>query len=164
MESRCTGKIFNVTITTGLVQLMARQTRSSSWRIWLNGISLVKIAFFIKFLQQIPQRFDIFVIVSDIRIVQINPITHLLGKVGPFFGIFHHLTTTSGIVFINRNLLADILFGDTQHFLHAQFNRQTVRIPTRLTANLETLHRLETAERIFYRSRHHMVNTWHSVS
>ena len=85
----------------------------------MNGITLVQIALLIEFLEQVPQGLDILVVVRDIRVLEVHPITHLLGQVRPFRRVFHHFTTASSVVFIDGNLLADILFGDTEHLLYA---------------------------------------------
>ena len=163
MELCGTSQVFDIAVTAGLVELVRRESRSGSRRIRLDSIALVQVAFFIEFLQQIPKCLDILVIVGDIRVIQVHPITHLLGEVRPLLGIFHHLTATSGVVLIHTNFLTDILFGNTQHFLYAQLYRKTMGVPPGLTAYLVPLHRLEAAERIFDCTGHHMVDTRHPV-
>ena len=159
MELCRTGQILHITVTTGLVQLVARQTRSRCRRVRLNGVTLVEVTFLVQLLEQVPQRLDILVVVGDIGVLEVHPVTHFLRQISPFGGVFHHLTATRSVVFIDANLLTDVLFGDTEHFLHAQLHRQTMRVPTGFTTHLETLHRLETTESVLNRSRHHMVNT-----
>ena len=142
---------------------MRRETRSGCRRIRLDSITLVEVAFLVQLLEQVPQGLDILVVVRDVRIVQIDPIAHLLGEVRPLFRVFHHLPTAGGVVLIHADLLTDVLFGDAEHLLHAQLHRQTVRVPARLAAYLITLHGLEAAERILDRTRHNVVNTRHTV-
>ena len=50
--------------------------------------------------------------------LEINPVTHLLGEVSPLLGILHHLLAASSIVLINADLLADILLGDAKFLLY----------------------------------------------
>ena len=142
---------------------MRRQARTCRRRIRLNGVALVQITLLIEFLQQIPQRLNILIIIGDIRVIEVHPIAHLLRQIRPFLGVLHHLLAASGVVLVHANLLTDILFGNPKHLLHAQLHGQTMRIPARLALHLIPLHRLVAAEGIFYRTRQHMVNTRHAV-
>ena len=162
-EAGGTSEVFDITVATGLVQFVRRQSCAGSRRIGLNGVALVEETFFIKLFEQVPQGLDVLVVVRDIGVIEVDPVAHLFGEVGPLLSVFHHLATASRVVFIHGDLLADVLFGDTQHLLHTEFNGQTVSIPAGFAAHLETLHRLETAEGIFDGSRHDMVNTRHTV-
>ena len=114
-----TGCVLHVAIATRLVQLMGTQTRTRRRRIGLDRITLIEQALLVEFLQQIPQRLDVTVIISDVRIIHIHPVTHLLRQVLPLFRELHDVTTASGIVVSHRNLLTNILLRDTQRFLHA---------------------------------------------
>ena len=91
---------------------MGGQTRTGSGRVRLDGIALVEIAFLVQLLEQVPKRLDILVVIRDIGVLQIDPVAHLLGEVGPLGGVFHHLAAAGGIVLIDGDLLADVLFGD----------------------------------------------------
>ena len=142
---------------------MATQTRTRSRRVGLDGITLVEIAFLVEFLQQVPERLDILVVVGDIGVVQIYPVTHLFGQFGPLLGVFHHLAAAGGVVLVHRYLLADVLLGDTQHLLYAEFYGQAVGVPSGFAAYLKSLHGLETAERILDGTCHHVVDTWFAV-
>ena len=157
------GQVFDVAIASGLVQLVRGKSRSGGRRVGLNGIALVEVAFFVKFLQEVPQRFDILVVVGDVGIVEVHPISHLLGQVGPFARIFHHLAAAGSVVFVHGDFLADILLGDTEHFLYAQFDGQSVGIPSGLATHLVALHGLEPAEGILDGASQHVVNTGHAV-
>ena len=79
----------------------------------MNGVALIEVALLVQLLEEIPKGLDILVVIGDIGVVEINPVTHLLGEVGPLLGIFHHLTATSGVVLVHGYLLSDILLGDT---------------------------------------------------
>ncbi len=155
--------ILHVTVATRLIQLVARKARTCSWRIRLDGISLIEQALLIELLQEPPQGLDVAVIVSDIRVVEIYPVAHLMGQFGPLLGVLHDLLTAGSIVVIDRDFLADVLLGDAEHLLHAELYRQTVGIPTGLALHLIALHGLEAAENILDRTSHYVVNTWHTV-
>ena len=114
-----TGRVLHVAIATRLVQLMGTQTRTRRRRIGLDRITFIEQALLVEFLQQIPQCLDVAVVVSDVRIIHIHPVTHLLRQVLPLFRELHDVTTASGIVVSHRNLLTNILLRDTQRFLHA---------------------------------------------
>ena len=90
---------------------------------------------------------------------EINPITHLIGQLGPLVCIHHHILTASVIIVIYTNLLTDILLCYTKRFLHRQFNRQSVGIPACLTLHLETFHCLVAQECILDGTPHHVMNS-----
>ena len=62
---------------------MGRETCSGSRGIRLNGITLIEIALLVELLEEIPKGLDILVVIGDIGVVEIHPVTHLLGEVGP---------------------------------------------------------------------------------
>ena len=136
---------------------------SGSRRIRLDRVAFIQQALLIEFLQQIPQCFDITVIVSDIGVFKIHPISHLLCQVCPLLREFHHVTAAGSIILGHRNLFADIFFGYTQCLLNSQLYRQSVRIPSGLTVDKISFHGLITAENILNRTGNHMVNTGHTV-
>ena len=142
---------------------MRAQTGTSGWRIRLDGVTLIKQALVVELLQEPPECFDVTVIVSDVWIVQVHPITHLMSKVGPFLGKLHHVLAASSIVFGYRDCLADVFLGDTHGFFYTEFYRKPVCVPTCLTFHLITLHGLVTAECILNGAGHYVVNTRHTV-
>ena len=83
--------------------------------------------------------------------------------VRPLLGIFHYLLPACGVVVVHADFFADILLGYTEFLLHAQFNRQSVCIPTCLALHLVALHCFVAAERILDSTRQHVVNTRHAV-
>ena len=96
--------------------------------------------------------------------LKIDPIAHLSGKFSPLGGIFHDLTSASGVVLIYGNLLADILFCDTKHLLHAKFDGKSMRIPSGFAVDLEALHGFVPAEGIFNCSSENVVDSGFTVS
>ena len=99
----CRG-ILDIAVTARLVKLMGAEPGSSSRRIRLYRIAFVQKALFVYLLQQVPEGFDITVVVSYIRVVHIHPIADSLGKGLPLLGIFHHLLAAGIVVFFYGNL------------------------------------------------------------
>ena len=93
----------------------------------------------------------------------VHPVAHTAAEVCPLLGVHHHILAATAVVVVDTDCLTDILFGDTQFLLHAQLHRQSVGVPTSLAVYLIAFHGLETAERIFNRSREHVMNARVSV-
>ena len=132
-------------------------------RIRLNGVALVEQPFVVDFLQEIPQGFNVAVVVGDVRVCHVHPISYALGHVHPLFGIFHHLRAAGGVVFFYRYFGADIRLGDTQLLFHAQFYGQAVGIPTGTAFDLKAGLGLVSANSILDGTGHHMVYARHAV-
>ena len=163
LELRRDGGVLHVAVASGLIELVGTQARSRSGGIGLDGVSLVEISFLVYLLEQIPEGLDVSVVVGHIGVVHIHPIADALGQVDPLFGIFHDLLAAGMVVVVYRNLLADVLFGDAEHLLHTEFDRQSVSIPTRLTLYQEAALSLVAAHRILDGAGHDMVYAGHSV-
>ena len=142
---------------------MRRQSRTSCRRIWLYGISLIAKSLVVQLLQQIPQAFNILDVVCDVRILQINPVAHLVGKLSPFVRVHHDILSACVVVFVNADFLADVFLRDSEALLHAQLYWQTVSVPTCLTLYLIALHGLVSQEHILDGTAHDMVNARMSV-
>ena len=155
--------VLHIAVAAGLVQLVRTQTRTCGRRIWLNGIALVEEIFLVQLLEQPPQCLNIFVVVGDIGVLHIHPVTHEVAQVGPFLGVHHHVAAAACIVFLNANAAADVFLCDAQFLFNAQLNGQSVGVPSCLAIHLESLHRLVTAEYVLDGTRHHVVNTRMSV-
>ena len=96
--------------------------------------------------------------------LKVNPIAHLIGELCPLVSVHHHVLTTSIIIVVNAYLLAYILLGNAERFLHRQLYRQSVSVPSCLTLHLITLHSLIAQEGIFDGTSHHVVNTRMTIS
>ena len=143
---------------------MRTQSCSCCRRIRLDGVALIKQSLLIELLEQPPQRLDILVVISDIGIVEIHKVSHLLRQIAPLLCVHHHVLTTLLVVVLRRDVLVallvvDIGLGDAEFFLHSQLYRQSVRIPASLTLHLETLHRLIAVESILNSTRQHVMDT-----
>ena len=97
--------VFHITITTWLVQLMARQSRAGSWRVRLNGITFIEQALVVELLQKPPKGLYIFIVIGDIRMIKVNEISHFLRKFTPFSSEHHHVLTTFLIIVFCRDIL-----------------------------------------------------------
>ena len=116
------GRIFYVTIASGLVQLVRTESCTGSGRIRLYGISFIKQSFLVELLQQPPQRFDVAVVVSYIGVLHVHPVAHLVRQVFPLFGELHDVLAAGSIVFCHRNSPANILFRNAKRLFHTQFH------------------------------------------
>ena len=125
---------------------MCTQTCSCSRRIWLNRIALVEQSLVVYLLEKIPQSLNISVVVGDIRIIHVNPISDPFGHVHPLGSVFHDLLAAGLVVFLNRNLRSDILLGDSEHFLNAKLDRKSVGIPSGPSVDLVAALCLVTAD------------------
>ena len=142
---------------------MVREPRTRRRRIGLNGIPFIEQPLLIELRKHPPQGLDIFVVVGDIGVLHIDPITHLTGQFVPQVGVLHHRLTAGAVVLLDGDFLPDILFGYPQFLLHAQFDRQPVGIPSRLAMDKKSLLSLVATEYVLYRPSHHVVNPRHPV-
>ena len=155
--------VLHIAVATGLVQFVAGKSRSGSRRVGLDGVALIEQALVVELLQQIPEAFDILVVVGDVGVLKVHPVAHLLREFCPLAGVHHHVLAASIVVVVHTDFLADVFLRDAERLLHTQFHRQSVRVPTSLALHLETLHRLIAEECVLYRASHHVVNAWVSV-
>ena len=156
-------QVLYVAVASGLVQLVAAKSGAGGRTVRLDSIAFIQIALLIQLFQQPPQGLHVFGIVSDVRIVQINPVTHLVGQVGPFLSVFHHLAAAGGVVLVHAYLLADVLLGDAEVLLHAEFHGKSVGIPAGLALHMEALHGLVAAHYVLDGARHYVMDTGHAV-
>src|SRR5258708_39702853 len=62
------GSILYIFISARLVELVGAQARSGSRRIRLNTYALIQKTFFIQLAEDPPERFNVFILKSDIRV------------------------------------------------------------------------------------------------
>ena len=142
---------------------MGAEPRPCGGGIGLYGVALIEEPLLVDLAEQIPQGLYIAVVVGDIGVLHVYPVPHEASELLPLVGVLHHLTATGGVVFVDADLLADILLGDTEGFLDTELYRQTMSIPSCLTIDTEALHRLVPTEDILDRACHDVVNTWHPI-
>ena len=142
---------------------MRTQTCAGCGRIGLDGVAFVEITFLVKLAEKPPHGLDVAVVIGDIGVGHVHPVAHTRSKVFPLARKLHHLTTTSGVIFVDRNLLAYILLGYAEVFLHSKFYGQTVGVPAGFALDLEALHGLVTAENVLDGTCKHMVDAGTAV-
>ena len=157
------GGVFNIAIASGLVQFMRTQARTRHRRIRLDSIAFIKIILFVQLCEEPPHALYIAVIVSDIGILEIHPIAHLVGKFRPLTGVFHHLGTTGGIIIVYAYFGAYVFFLDSEILFHAKFHRQAMGVPSGFTLDLIASHCFIAAHHILYGSGNDMMNAWLAV-
>ena len=84
---------------------MRAQTCTCTWRVWLDGVTLVEQPLVVELLEEPPESLDVLVIVSDIRMIEIYEVTHLLGQLAPLSGELHHVLATLVVVILSRDIL-----------------------------------------------------------
>ena len=163
LELRSDSRVLHVAVASRLVQLVAAQSGSCRRRIWLDCVTLVKQPLVEQLLKQPPQSLDVLILVSNVRVLCVNPVAHLMGKLGPLLSELHDIAAASRIVLLDSYLLADVFLGDAESLLHTELNRQSVSVPSCLAVNLEALHRLVTADDVLDGTSQNVVNARHSV-
>jgi len=113
--------------------------------------------------QQVPDGFDILIVVGDIGIIHIDPVAHLFSEIFPHTGVLHHILAACCIEFFNGNFCPDILLGNVLGALNGQFHGQTMGIPARFPLHQVSLLCFIPAEDILDGTGHHMVNTGFSI-
>ena len=162
-KQRRTRRVLHVAIAARQVQFVARKTRSGGRRIGLNRVALVEHLLLVELLQEPPERFNVFVVVGDVRIVEIDEIAHSLGQFAPFLRVHHHVFATFKVVIFRRNVarrfvVVDVGLRNAQSLLHAELHRQSVGVPAGLAMHLEALHRLIAVERVLQGTPQHVVD------
>ena len=77
-EEGCYGRILHVAVTSGLIQLVRTQSGTCCGGVRLYSITFIEQSFVVQLLQQPPKGLDITVFVGNIRMVEVDPVTHLL--------------------------------------------------------------------------------------
>ena len=132
-------------------------------RIGLDGVSLVKEALLIDFLEEVPQGFNIAVVVGDVRVFHIYPVTYALCHVLPLCGVFHHLLAAGGVVVVHAHLCAYIGLGDSKLFLYAKLYGKSVGIPSGAAGYAVTGLGFIAADGILDGTGHDVMDAGHSV-
>ncbi|OQA26422.1 MAG: hypothetical protein BWY58_01072 [Chloroflexi bacterium ADurb.Bin344] len=142
---------------------MIRQGSSAARAIRDDFKPLIKQISFKEILQDLPFGFDIFILVSDISRIKINPIGNPLRHAFPLFDIRKSRFFTKSVKFRDA-VLFDLLFiGKSQLLFHFDFDRQAVCIPTAAADNMIPLHRTIAKDYILNGARNYMMYTGFSV-
>ena len=162
-ELRRAGRVLHVAVAARLVQLVVAEPRAGGRRIGLYRISFIQQSLLVQLGEQEPQRLDVLVVVGDVRVVHVDPVPHVAGQPFPHVGIGHHLAAADAVVLLDRNFRADVLFGDAELLFDAQFDGQSVRVPSRFAVYEKTLLRFVAADDVLDRTRHDVVDPRRSV-
>ena len=158
-----TSCILYIAVAAGLVELVRAEACSGGRGVGLDGIAFVQESFAVDLAQEPPYTFDITVVVSDVGIGCVDPVSHFIGKSLPFVGVFHHFLTAGGVVVVDRYLLSDIFFLDSERAFDTEFDGQTVSVPSGFTLHMESFHSLVPAEQVFDSACHDMMYARHAV-
>ena len=135
---------------------MARKRCSAARAVRHYLVALIQKTFFINLLQRPPLRFDIVVVIGDIRIVHIRPEAHDIREFPP-----HALVLPHGfLAFFDKRLNA-VLFNlflsvEAKLLLHLDLHRQAVRIPSGLSRNILAFHGMVAGNGILDDTSQHM--------
>ena len=155
--------VAHILVAARLVQFVGAEAGAVRGRIRLNGVALIEETLVVNFLEKVPEGFYVAVVVGDVRVFHIYPVTYALRHAFPFLGIFHHLPAAGGVVFFYAHLGADIGLGDAQFLFHAQLYRKTVRIPSGPAAHLVPGLGFVAADGVLDRTGHNVVDARHAV-
>ncbi len=143
---------------------LMRGKRSTATRAIRNDlIALIEQTAIPNLFQRPPFGLDIFVVISDIRILHIRPKTdgcrevfpHILVLPDTFLTVVNKAFQTVGF-----NL---VLAVDSERLFDFKFDRQTMGIPSRLTGDMIALHRLITRDHILDNTGENMTDVRFSV-
>ena len=166
--------VLHVAVATGLVQLVARQSRTCCRAVGLYGIAFIKQVLVIELAQQPPEGLYVLIVVCDIRMVEIYEVSHLLRQVAPLCRELHHVLAAAFVIFLSGDiaracLVVDVGLGYSKFLLHAQLHRQAVCVPAGLAVYLEAAHGLVAVEGVLDASCQHVmyarmaVGRWRSL-
>ena len=111
-------------------------------------MALIEHALVVDLLEGPPFGFDVIVVVGDIGMFHVDPVTDLVGHLLPFVQILPHTflaLADEGLDAVGFDLLLAV---KTKDFLHFKFDWQTVGIPAGLAGDGLALHGLIAGEEI----------------
>ena len=85
-------------------------------------VALVQEPFLVQLFQQIPQSFDVAVVVGDVRVAHVYPVSHLVRQIFPLAGELHDVGTAFFVVVGHGNRFPYVFFRDAEFLFYAQFN------------------------------------------
>ena len=157
------GRIRHVLVAAGLVQLVGAQARAVGRTVRLDRVALVEEPLVVDVAEEPPEGLDVTVVVSDVRVLHVDPVTDALGHRLPFGGILHDLTAAGLVVLRHGDLRADVFLVDAEFLLDADFDRKSVGIPAGATGNAVAGLRLIAADGVLDGAGHDVVDTRHAV-
>ena len=95
--------------------------------------------------------------------LEIDPVSHLRGDLVPFVFVPQYGLAAFSVVFLDRDLDANVFFGDAEFFFDTEFNGKSVRIPTSFAFHLKSAHGLIATDQILQGTGDDVVDTGHPV-
>ena len=145
------GSLFDVFIP--LRHFMRGKRRSAARAIRHDLMTFVQKPFFPDLFQSPPDRFDVFVIVSNVRVFHVSPVSDPFRHLFPFALIFPYALFAFLDKRFNAVFFYILLTVHSQKFFHFQLDRESVRIPPRFAQDMFALHRLVTGNDILHDTR-----------
>ena len=142
---------------------MRTQSRSVGRGVRLDGVAFVEETLVVDFPEQVPEGLDVAVVIGDVRVVHVHPVTYALGHVDPLLGESHHLGAAGAVVVLHGNSPSDIVLVYAEFLLHTHLHRQPVGVPSGAAVHLVTCLCLVSAYCVLDGAGHHMVDARHSV-
>ena len=162
-ELRHNGGVLHVPVCARLVQFVRTQPRPRHGAVRLDGVALVEHALLVQLCQQPPHRFHVLRVVRDVWGFHVDPVAHLPRQLIPFGRVAHDRLATRFVVGLNRDFGPNVLLGDAEFFLDAQFHRKSVCVPSCFAFDAMSFQGLEPAKNVLDCTRHDVVNPWLSI-
>ncbi len=143
--------------------LMGSQAGSASRAVRQDLVAFIDQSGLEEFLQDPPAAFDIIIVKGNIRVIQIDQITHSLCHLSPLFLVGEDGFLTFLVEFLDAVLLNVLLTGHGKLLFHFDLYREPVGIPAGFSIHFKTLHRLVTAHGVLKRTRDHVMDPGSSV-
>src|SRR5437868_6860760 len=118
-------------------------------------------------LERPPNRLDVIIRAGYVGMIEINPVSHALGKfLPPCIAPYIAKDELSALLIKGFDTIFDNigLMLESKFLFDRNLDRQAVRIPSRLARNPVTLHRLIPADNILQRPRKDMVDARNAVN
>ena len=136
-----------------LRHFVRRKRGAAARAIRHDFMPLIQQTFFVHFFQRPPLRFDIIVVIRNVRIIHIAPVPHAIGHLFPFRGILPYGFFTFADERLDPVRLDLRFMIEAQFLFHFQFHGKPVRIPARFTKNVIALHRAVSRNDVFHYAR-----------
>ena len=127
-------------VLIALSNLMRRKRRSAARAVRDYFIALVQQSFFPDGFYSPPFRLDIIVVVGNVRMFHIRPVSNAVGHFFPFGFIFPDAFLAFAYKLLDAVLFDFLLAVYSERFFHFQFDGQTVSVPTGFTRAMISLH------------------------
>ena len=127
-------------VLIALRHLVRGQRRAAAGAVRHYLVPLVYQALLVNALERPPHRLDIIVVVSDVGVVHVRPVTYALGHALPFAFILPYALFTLADEGLYAVLLYLLLAVDAQLLLNLELYGQSVSVPARLALDVIAFH------------------------